>query len=338
MEGGGGSDDVAPGTGCGGHVSPSLQIVIVNWNTGEHLRACLDSIAAASKERFTLERVTVVDNDSRDGSSDDLAADVPLEVVRNRDNRGFAAACNQGAREIETDYILFLNPDTRLFPDTLDTTIAYMESQQAAGIGICGVEVLGDAGAPIISCSRFPTLRVFIGKMTGLDAVVPSVFPPHHLPPSETAESRVVDQVIGAFYLVRGDLYATLGGFDERYFVYFEDVDFALRALEHGARTFFLKEARVFHVGGGSSDQVPATRLSYSLASRITYARRHWPAWHANTLVALIFSVELVARLGRAAFRRSTEEVRATVGGYARLLAELAEGGESPSPDPPPRP
>jgi N-acetylglucosaminyl-diphospho-decaprenol L-rhamnosyltransferase len=317
-------------------VSASLQIVIVNWNTGEHLRACLDSIASASKDRFTLERVTVVDNDSRDGSVDDLTAALPLEIIRNRDNRGFAAACNQGARAIHTDYVLFLNPDTRLFADTLDTTIAYMESAHAVDIGICGVEVLGDAATPIISCSRFPTLRVFIGKMTGLDAVVPSVFPPHHLPPSETGKSRVVDQVIGAFYLVRGDLYAALGGFDERYFVYFEDVDFALRARDNGARTFFLKEARVFHVGGGSSDQIPATRLYYSLASRITYARRHWPQWQANTLVALIFTVELIARLGRAAFRRSATDLRATVAGYARLLAYLADGGEASSPDPSP--
>ena len=313
-------------------MKPSLNIVIVNWNTGAHLRACLESIDNASQSAFVLQQVTVVDNDSRDGSSDVVVDGLPLEVIRNRENRGFAAACNQGAREAESDYLLFLNPDTRLLEDTVDSAIDFMESAASAGIGICGVEVIGEDGGPVISCSRFPTLRIFFGKMTGLDSAFPNAFPRHHLRPSETTQSRVVDQVIGAFYLVRGDVFRTLGGFDERYFVYFEDVDFALRAREHGSRTFFLKEARVLHVGRVSSDQVPATRLYYSLASRIAYSRRHWSAWQAAVLVGLTFSVELGARLGRAAFRRSGSDARATISGYARLLADLADGGQELGP------
>jgi N-acetylglucosaminyl-diphospho-decaprenol L-rhamnosyltransferase len=309
-------------------MKPTLNIVIVNWNTGMHLRACLASIATVSQAEFSLEQVTVVDNDSCDGSTDAVGDGLPLNMIRNRENRGFAAACNQGAREAESDYVLFLNPDTRLLTETIDTVIRFMESDASAGIGICGVEVVGEDGGPVISCSRFPTLRIFFGKVTGLDGVLPAAFPSHHLRSSETKESRVVDQVIGAFYLVRGDVFRALGGFDERYFVYFEDVDFALRARDYGSRTFFLKEARVLHVGRVSSDQVPATRLYYSLASRIVYARLHWAAWQSRVLLALTFSIELVARLGRAAFRRSGSDARATVSGYARLLADLADGRE----------
>jgi len=305
-------------------VSPSVDIVIVNWNAGRHLRSCLESIARASQDHFVIHRVVVVDNDSRDGSAeglDDIA--VPMEVIRNSRNMGFAAACNQGASNSRSDYLLFLNPDTRLCPDTLETVTGFLETEDASSIGICGVEVVDEDGAPVISCSRFPSLRVFFGKMTGLDLVLPQLFPSHHLRPSDTRRSRTVDQVIGAFYFVRGDLFTKLDGFDERYFVYFEDLDFALRARQAGARTYFLKEARVFHVGNVSSEQVPASRLYYSLRSRLLYARRFWSAREMAALVLLTFTVEFGARIARGVAHRDLAEVTATMTGYGKLLQDL---------------
>src|SRR5262245_57433256 len=212
-------------------MSSSVHIVIVNWNTGQHLKDCLASIASAGANGSALSQVTVVDNASSDRSLDGIGnLPLPLEVIRNPANVGFAAACNQGAAGSTANYVLFLNPDTRLFPDTLATVTAFMESEQAAGIGICGVQMVDGDGMPAISCARFPTFRVLLGKMTGLASIFPRLFPSHHLTPAETSVSRVVDQVIGAFYFVRRDLFAQLGGFDERYFIYFEEVDFALRA------------------------------------------------------------------------------------------------------------
>jgi N-acetylglucosaminyl-diphospho-decaprenol L-rhamnosyltransferase len=272
--------------------------------------------------------VTVVDNASSDGSAnglDDLP--LPLELIRNSRNVGFARACNQGAADSTADYLLFLNPDTRLFPDTLAAVTKFMESEQAGGIGVCGVQVVDDAGAPAISCARFPTLRVLFGEMTGLHLLVPQLFPGHHLTAAETPSSQVVDQVIGAFYFVQRELFARLGGFDERYFLYFEEVDFALRARRHGARSYFLKEARIFHAENVSSNQVRGTRLYHSLRSRFLFARRHWPRWQANLLVVLTLTVELTARLARAALRRSGSDVSATASAYGRLLGDLLRSG-----------
>src|SRR5262245_2250430 len=177
-------------------MNASIHIIIINWNTGALLRECLKSIAAAKGAEIT--RVTVVDNSSSDGSANGLD-DLPLrlEVIRNDRNAGFAGACNQAAAGSTADYLLFLNPDARLFPDTLVTVVDFMESEQSADIGICGVQVVESEGTPGISCSRFPTLRVMFGKLTGLQLILPEVFSSQHLTAAELPQSQVVDQVIG---------------------------------------------------------------------------------------------------------------------------------------------
>lgn len=306
----------------------SIHIVIVNWNTGDYLRQCLQSIVLAGRDDVNVARVTVIDNASPDGSAadlDDLA--LPLEVVHNSSNIGFAAACNQAAAGSEADYLLVLNPDTRLFPDTLAVVTGFMESEQAAHIGICGGQVLDPDGGPAISCARFPTLPVLFGKMTGLDLVLPRLFPSHHLTPAETRHSGLVDQVIGAFFLVRRELFTRLGGFDTRYFIYYEEVDFALRALRQGFRSYFLKEARILHAGAVSSDQVRDVRLYHSLRSRLIYARRHWPRWQAILLAVLTLGVELPARLTMALLRRSRSDFSATASAYGMLVGDLRRAG-----------
>src|SRR6185312_6262488 len=185
---------------AGRHMTSSVEVVIVNWNTGECLRACLASLAAGRRDM--LRRLTVVDNGSADHSAAELdTAALPLRVLRNRDNVGFAAGCNQGAAGATATYILFLNPDTRVFADALDRMVRFMDSPAATEIGICGAQIVDEEGRPGISCARFPTLRILFGKMTRLDRLLPWVFPGHHLSPAETDESRVVDQVIGAAFL-----------------------------------------------------------------------------------------------------------------------------------------
>jgi N-acetylglucosaminyl-diphospho-decaprenol L-rhamnosyltransferase len=281
-------------------LSASIHIVVVNWNTGAYLRECLESIARSQLDRVELARVTVVDNGSSDGSADGLeGVALPLELVRNRHNAGFGAACNQGAAGSTADHLLFLNPDTRLREDTLAVVGRFMDGPEAADVGICGVRVVDETGAPAISCARFPTLRIVLGKMTGLDRVAPRVFPSHHLPAAELDRSRPVDQVIGAFFLVRRELFERLGGFDRRYFIYYEEVDLALRARRQGARSYFLREATVMHAENVSSSRVPALRLYHSERSRLLYALAHWQRGHALALLALTFTVEPLARLVR---------------------------------------
>ncbi|MCC6992463.1 MAG: glycosyltransferase family 2 protein [Acidobacteria bacterium] len=274
----------------------SLDIVIVNWNTGDALRACLQSIAEGAAG-VTLARVVVVDNASTDDSMTRASAvRLPLTVVGNDANRGFGAACNQGARGSAADYLLFLNPDTLLEPDTLARTLAFLESPAQADVGICGIRLLGDDGLPSTSAARFPSPRIIFGEATGLGRVVPGLFPRHLLTADDCATTRDVDQVIGAYFVIRRALFDALAGFDERFFVYFEEVDLSLRARLAGYRSVFFADASAYHAGGLSSDQVKAARLFYTLRGRLLYAWKHFPVVERWLVMAITLGVEWPAR------------------------------------------
>ena len=134
-----------------------LDIVIVNWNSGIQLKKCLESIATTRQDNYRLDRVVVVDNASADGSTEKLGnLGIRLVVIRNETNRGFAAACNQGARGSAADYLLFLNPDTRVLEDSLEKPIAFMEHPSNSKVGIVGIQLVGDDGEIHRSCTRFP--------------------------------------------------------------------------------------------------------------------------------------------------------------------------------------
>ena len=303
-------------------MTPILDIIIVNWNTGALLRDCLKSISQARTTTFRLQRVVVVDNNSADGSTDGLEglSDQPISVLQNDVNRGFAAACNQGAAGTQADYLLFLNPDTRVFPDSLWRTWEFLDQSENASFGICGLRHVDDSGGFSTSCARFPTLRVFFGQMTGLCRLFPNWFPPHLMLESECVESREVDQVIGAYFLVRRTLFEALGGFDPRFFLYFEEVDFSLRAHRAGFRSYYLAATMAYHKGGGSSQQAKAARLFYSLRSRLLYGFKHYSFLAAFTLAILTLTVEMAARLLAALGSMSISKLVETAQGYSALF------------------
>jgi len=306
-------------------MTPALvDIVIVNWNTGRCLHECLRSIAGADQSALAVGEIVVVDNASVDGSAHGLETlGIPLRVVHNTSNRGFAVACNQGAALCRSEYLLFLNPDTRLFPHTLRNVGQFLGTARSQDIGICGGQMVDAQGRPRLSCSSFPTLQAFVGQMTGLDRILPSVLRRRNPRPGEPLGSGPVDQVIGAFNLMRRSLFTDLGGFDERYFLYFEDVDLALRARARGRPSYFISQARVYHAENVSSGQVKGRRLRHWLCSRTLFAFRHMPRWKAWILLVLSLSVEPVARLSRAAMHRNRSEFRDTVQGYAGFLSWL---------------
>src|SRR5215213_4937288 len=193
----------------------SVHVVIVNWNSGAQLRECLESFAAASSNHVTLERITVVDNASSDGSCEglDAPAALPLTVIRNTENRGFAAACNQGAASSNADYLLFLNPDTRLLPGSLELPVRYLQSPNHDGVGIVGIQLIDSDGHVARNTAHAPSAWSMVGNSLGLDRLLPSLFPPHFVSEWPHDETRPVDQVMGAFFVVRRSMFEALGGF-----------------------------------------------------------------------------------------------------------------------------
>jgi N-acetylglucosaminyl-diphospho-decaprenol L-rhamnosyltransferase len=256
---------------------------------------------------------------------------LPVTVVANRENRGFAAACNQGAAGSDARYLLFLNPDTILLPGALEKPLEFMESGGSGDVGICGIQLLDENGGVARSCSRFPTTLMFLSKMLGLDRILPAAIASQPMAEWDHRTDRDVDQVIGAFFLVRRDLFELLGGFDERFFVYFEEVDFSLRAAAEGFRTHFLSEARAVHRGGGCTDQVRARRLSYEIGSRCAYAWKNFSRPSAVLLVAASLTLEPLVRLAASILRGPPGSFGETLDGFrmawASVLSRAHQGG-----------
>lgn len=299
----------------------ALDIIIVNWNAGDQLARCLRSICAAGREGLTLNRVVVVDNASTDGSLHGLdELPLPLTIIKNERNLGFAAACNQGAVGGKADYLLFLNPDTELFDHSLSAPVAFMELPANRSIGICGIRLIDEKGEMTTSAAHFPTLRVFIGKVVGLSTIFPRLFPGHLMVADELLSDRAVDQVIGAFFLVRKNLFEENGGFDERFFVYFEEVDFSLRLRQQGYLSYFIHGVTAYHKGGGCSEQVKAERLYYSLRSRLQYAAKHYSVAEYVVLFVLTLAIEQCVRVVAATVRGSVTQVKETLLAYVKLI------------------
>ncbi|HHV83196.1 MAG TPA: glycosyltransferase family 2 protein [Tepidanaerobacter syntrophicus] len=303
-----------------------VDIIVVNWNSRDQLQECLRSIELSTKKEENIGRIVIVDNASVDGSANDLQNfNLPLTIIRNKVNRGFAVACNQGAAGSEADYLLFLNPDVQLFENSLSAPIAFMERPENQHIGIVGIQLVDEEGCVRRTCARFPTSRQFFAKMLGLDRLFPRVFPSHFMVEWDHKNSREVDQVIGAFFLVRRNLFEMLGGFDERFFVYFEEVDFSLRARQLGYSSFYLTEAQAYHKGGGSSEQIKARRLFYSLRSRILYGYKHF-SWIAATMLMLgTIIVEPLSRIVLGVAHRSGSEIVETCRAYRMLWGSMPE-------------
>ena len=305
---------------------PRVDIVIVNWNTGPYLRECLRSVADSTRTQFELAQVVIVDNASRDDSLDGVEGfELPVRVLRNSTNRGFGAACNQGAAACSSELLLLLNPDTRVFPEALDRTVAFMVDPKNASIGICGARMVSDDATEDFSCWRFPTFSIWVGKLTGISYAFPRLIPMQRMTLEEIGGSGVVDQVIGAYNLIRRPLFEALNGFDERFFVYLEDVDLAYRARQLGYSSYFLSDVPIHHVGRVSSEQVRGRRLFYLIQSRTEYARKHWPRWQAAVLAGLMLVVEFPVRGGAALARGRSNEVK-DVGEAALLYARYLLG------------
>lgn len=297
----------------------SLTIVIVNWNSGDQLRHCLASIRQYGGDQ-TLQ-VVVVDNGSTDGSEVGLEAWPGVVLVRAGCNLGFAAACNLGAGDAGSRYLLFLNPDAVLHAQTLDRALAFMEDPAQAKVGICGVKLLDEAGQVARSCARFPTVSNLVWHALGVDRLAPRLG--YMMADWDHLQSRRVDHVIGAFFLVRSQVFRALGGFDERFFVYLEDLDFSWRARQAGWHSSYLAEAQAFHAGGGTSRQIRARRLFYDLRSRLLYAFKHFSIPAALLVMIATVLIEPCSRTVWELSRRCGAGLVETWRAYGMLLRWL---------------
>jgi GT2 family glycosyltransferase len=199
--------------------------------------------------------IIVIDNNSTDGSKEYLPAKFPgIKFIFNSENRGFAKACNQGFKISSGKYILFLNPDTILPGSCLVESISFLETHPDAGA--VGVRMTDIRNRYLKESKRgLPTPAASFYKLFGLAAIFPksgtfSKYYEGHLPEKE---NNPVEVLSGAFMMVRREIFEKLNGFDERFFMYGEDIDLSLRITQSGYKNYYLGRVNITHLKGGST-------------------------------------------------------------------------------------
>ena len=270
-------------------IPPSVDVIVVTYNSAKTIVRCLESIRATAELA-----VTVVDNDSQDATR----SLVPT-AIHNASNTGFAAAVNQAARLGTGDYLLLVNPDAELHPGAIDQLLALAARFPAAGL-YGGRAITADGRLDPTTCLARPTLWHAIAFATGLSA---TPLDPDSLGRWKRDDIRRVPTLTGSMLMIHRDLWTRLSGFDERYTLYGEDIDLCLRATKLGAHPMFTPTATHLHHGGGSS--TPETRLINILCGKSTLYSSHIGK-HAP--YALLAGVALRAAAGRGVWRVAWRE------------------------------
>jgi len=298
----------------------SFDIVIINWNSGNQLKECIDSVNKAIQTNYKLNKIVVVDNASTDYSLKLLDKNQEnLKIIKNNENLGFGKACNQGAKDLKSDFILFLNPDMLVFEDTFLNLFKYIEKRDSSNIGIYGVQLVDENDKIQRNCARLPKLSTFIIRSLGLNKLSPTLFKSYTMEDWNHLDTREVDQVMGAFFMIRRDLFVELNGFDERFFVYYEELDLSKRVKDKGYKTLFVSEAKAYHKGGGTSEQVKAKRLFYNTRSRLIYAFKHFGFFQGIFLLLFTFTIEPITRTLFLVLKGKSSEIIENLKGFGML-------------------
>lgn len=260
----------------------NISIIIVNWNTKDLLRDCLDSIYKTI-DPLTHE-IIVVDNASSDGSMAMLAAEYPqVKIIANKENRGFGAANNQGFAVMQGRYALLINTDAVLTAGAVQKLWAFAEANPRAAI-VCG-QLLNADGSKQNSIAAFPTLLTLAVNTSLLEYLFPRRYPSKrygHAGPLE------VDSAIGACMLIRKKALDEVSFFDDRYFFFFEETDMAYAMKRAGWRIYQVPDALIYHLQGQSIGHNARSRIEF-YRSRYQFLRKWNGGIYYRTASLIIF-------------------------------------------------
>lgn len=302
----------------------TIDIIIVNWNAGNQLLECIESIMLSGKNGFEISNIIIVDNASTDNSLDNLKKYMSLiKIIRNKKNIGFGAACNQGAYCTNADYLLFLNPDTKLFKNSLEIPIKYLEQDFNINTAVCGIMLINEKGQINKTCTILPKPKHFLYKIIGIDRLFPKYFDDYFMKEFDHRSNKKVDHVIGAFYLIRKKIFFDLNGFDTKYFVYLEDLDLSNRIIKNGYSIQYLADAQAFHRGSGTSENIKAMRLYFSLESKLVYCFKHFNRINSFILFIAIICIEPLTRIILALMHYASRDTKETLEAYYMLYKNI---------------
>jgi hypothetical protein len=273
--------------------NPRLSIIIANWNTRDLLANCLSSVYQ-NPPSATFD-IWVVDNASTDASPTMVREQFPfVNLIENKENRGFAAANNQGIYLSHGDLVLFLNSDTSVQSDSLQAMIDFMEKHPQAG-GMAGM-LLNPDGSFQTSYATFPSLWSEFLLVTRLSRVLIGPYAPSPRP-KKNEEAHPVDWVAGATLIVRRSVLNQAGSFDENYFFYSEDTDLCWRIWKSGWQIWYDPHIKVYHLGGGSSRNSSLQSYIHLYENKIKFMNKNYGNSKARNF-RLLLRILVTLRLG----------------------------------------
>lgn len=280
-----------------------LSVIIVSYNVRFFLEQCLYAVSRAS-QHLPVE-VIVVDNHSSDGTVSWLMPLFPsVTWIVNDMNMGFGKACNQGLAICSGELVLFLNPDTLIPEDSLAACIRYLQETPAAGA--LGVPMINGRGKYLPESKRsFPAPLASFYKLSGLAALFPSSghFNRYALGNRDAWQTQEAEVLAGAFFMCRKKVLDITGGFDERFFLYAEDIDLSYRIRQAGWQTHYFTGTTIIHFKGKSRGREQAAHVKHFYSSMLLFVEKHyhtrWPAAYRLLIRCAILLRAFFAYTGR---------------------------------------
>lgn len=296
-----------------------ISVVILNWNVKELLRRCLQSVSREA-HNVTYE-VIVVDNASADGSVEMVRTEFPqVRVIANDENSGFAKGNNIGIRKATGNVVLLLNPDTELVENVLGQVVDFLRARPEAGL--VGAQFLNEDGSVQPSVRRFPTLLDQCLVLLKLHNSFPrlGVLRRYFAYDLDMTKTQKVDQVSGTFLAIPRATLDTVGLLDERFFIWYEDVDYCRRVWQSGRHVWYTPDIRIRNRGGASFAQVVAFRKQRMLNQSMAAYFRKWHSTGAWLVIELVrpFSLLLSVMVDILVYGHKAKEGR----GSRRLKAK----------------
>ena len=283
---------------------PQVSAIIVSYNAADELEGCLASLAALPEVHADpgFAQVIVSDNGSADDSRERAARAYPsATIIENGANLGFAKACNIGARAATAPLLFFFNPDARAMPGLLANAVAYFAAHP--NVAMAGAKLLDESGAVTPSAGEFDTWwQAFLRSSAWGDLPwFRRQSNGYALRSFDYASERDVDLVVGAAMFIRAEIFRELGGFDERFFLYHEEIDFAHQLHDRGLRVVYLPQCVAMHKseqGGARKTWGSLGVLNWRQRSRRLYwIKHHGLAWYWSLSAALVGRYLLYAAL-----------------------------------------
>lgn len=274
--------------------APTLSIIIVSWNVTDLVTACIASIIESmTAGGYTPDQyeIVLVDSGSTDGTPGHIIARFPaVRVLAQADNVGFTRGNNIGLGAARGDHLLLLNPDTCILADALRIMLRYLIDHPA--VGIVGPHTLNDDGSHQSTRRRFPTLLTALFESTWLQPYAPRrVLDRYYVRDvDDHTPAAEVNWVQGSALMTRRAVYAQIGGLDEGFIMYSEELDWCRRAVRAGWRVVYLGEPQIVHYGGKSTQQAEARTHLHFQRSKLRYFRKHHGVMQAGVLRAFLLA------------------------------------------------